>query len=33
MVGGTKNRPRNQGAALTAFEIVRKELPHTVIAD
>jgi methylthioribose-1-phosphate isomerase len=28
-----ETRPRNQGAALTAFELVHQEVPHTVIAD
>jgi methylthioribose-1-phosphate isomerase len=28
-----ETRPRNQGAALTAFELAAHEVPHTVIAD
>ena len=28
-----ETRPRNQGAALTAFELLHQEVPHTVIAD
>jgi methylthioribose-1-phosphate isomerase len=28
-----ETRPRNQGAALTAFELLHEEVPHTVIAD
>jgi methylthioribose-1-phosphate isomerase len=28
-----ETRPRNQGAALTAFELVKHGVPHTVVAD
>jgi methylthioribose-1-phosphate isomerase len=28
-----ETRPRNQGASLTAFELLGEEIPHTVIAD
>jgi methylthioribose-1-phosphate isomerase len=28
-----ETRPRNQGASLTAFELLHQEVPHTVIAD
>jgi methylthioribose-1-phosphate isomerase len=28
-----ETRPRNQGAALTAFELLHEEVPHTVIVD
>ena len=28
-----ETRPRNQGAALTAFELLHQEVPHTVIVD
>ncbi|MFO1123984.1 MAG: S-methyl-5-thioribose-1-phosphate isomerase [Methylocystis sp.] len=28
-----ETRPRNQGASLTAFELLGEEVPHTVIAD
>jgi methylthioribose-1-phosphate isomerase len=28
-----ETRPRNQGAALTAFELLHQQVPHTVIAD
>jgi methylthioribose-1-phosphate isomerase len=28
-----ETRPRNQGGALTAFELLHQEVPHTVIAD
>jgi methylthioribose-1-phosphate isomerase len=28
-----ETRPRNQGAALTAFELLHQKVPHTVIAD
>ena len=28
-----ETRPRNQGAALTALELLHQEVPHTVIAD
>ncbi len=28
-----ETRPRNQGAALTAFELVSHDIPHTIIAD
>lgn len=28
-----ETRPRNQGAALTAFELGHEEVPHTIIAD
>jgi methylthioribose-1-phosphate isomerase len=28
-----ETRPRNQGAALTAFELAEQEVPHTVIVD
>lgn len=28
-----ETRPRNQGAALTAWELLQEEIPHTVIAD
>jgi methylthioribose-1-phosphate isomerase len=28
-----ETRPRNQGAALTAFELLHQNVPHTVIAD
>ena len=28
-----ETRPRNQGASLTAFELLSEEIPHTVIAD
>ncbi|MEK0083194.1 S-methyl-5-thioribose-1-phosphate isomerase [Benzoatithermus flavus] len=28
-----ETRPRNQGAAITAFELLHQEVPHTVIAD
>jgi methylthioribose-1-phosphate isomerase len=29
----SETRPRNQGAALTAWELAEREIPHTVIAD
>jgi methylthioribose-1-phosphate isomerase len=28
-----ETRPRNQGASLTAFELLHEEVPHTIIAD
>jgi methylthioribose-1-phosphate isomerase len=28
-----ETRPRNQGAALTAFELGHEDIPHTIIAD
>jgi len=28
-----ETRPRNQGAALTAFELLHQKVPHTVVAD
>ena len=28
-----ETRPRNQGAALTAFELLHEEIPHTLISD
>jgi methylthioribose-1-phosphate isomerase len=28
-----ETRPRNQGAAITAFEMLHQQVPHTVIAD
>ena len=28
-----ETRPRNQGASLTAWELVQEKIPHTVIAD
>ncbi|MGE0195789.1 MAG: S-methyl-5-thioribose-1-phosphate isomerase [Methylocystis sp.] len=28
-----ETRPRNQGASLTAFELLGEEIPHTVVAD
>jgi methylthioribose-1-phosphate isomerase len=28
-----ETRPRNQGASITAFELLHQEVPHTVIAD
>ena len=32
-VWGDETRPRNQGASLTAWELAREGVPHTVIAD
>ncbi len=31
--GSTRRGPRNQGASLTAFELGRHGVPHTIIAD
>jgi methylthioribose-1-phosphate isomerase len=33
MSGSTRRRPRNQGASLTAWELGKHGVPHTVIAD